>query len=139
MAGENKSAIEMALDSFPSMEELKKDFEPGNDVPDIYRKLRQLEEAYEELQAQGHDVSEQLRERRCQIAEFVLGIMLGDVENLHIAVKQRDVYAGTLTDFMDGLVSRAYVPRIREYMKKLVPEWVPEIDTSKCSELFPDD
>ena len=128
--------LEKALEFVPN----NNAFPEEKDLPETYRILRTTERAYEELLSTGSQVHAQLRERRYQIAELICNVLKVDVENLYGFIKDREVDEATIIDFFSCLQANTYIPRLREVLRRIVPniEQAIEKGAKKTEELFPE-
>ncbi len=85
------------------------------DVPQVYDLLRTTEQGYEQLDKLGFDVKDKLKEKRFQIAEFVLDMLIFDLEGYKSSINDRDDHSG-LGNFSE-IVPGA--KKLIEYLKKL--------------------
>lgn len=143
-----ESALDMIPDLKTSMEHIG---EEGFDIPDIYQGLRIAEEGYEALLQETEKytvnsdrIESKLREKRYQIAELACRLMFTDLENLYASIKNRSVDTGVIGDSFAGIANNDYLPKLKEYLTKLVPNLEDEVRISKViseknGELFPEE
>jgi hypothetical protein len=122
------SDIVKALEMMPSYRELA-----GMEPVGAYKVIRQVERAYEQLQALGVDVSEQLRERRYQVLEVAFDALNCEIElsGLKEHVEKRDVFG--FETFNPNTVEKA-IALIIEYTRKIDPDCHEEAPDVQLSE-----
>jgi len=132
-----KSNLEKALELVPDYETLKdlEDFSSSR----IYQKLRIVEKAYEQLAESGVDVSEQLRERRYQIAQLALNTLDatigGDIDCI-IKDRESEVEGAGLHEYKPQIIECATL--LDRYLRKLYPKHFTDAESKSVDELFPE-
>ena len=141
-----KSHLEKALEKIPiykdgSLQIIGDQGRAGRedelDIPERYMILRQAELAYEQLAASGINVSAQLRERRCQIAELVADVLEGEAGNVGGMLEHRSKdYIGDLPNMGPTMIE--CVEKLYSYLIKLYPESFKKDKLAEKLKLFPE-
>ncbi len=127
---QDKSNLEKALESMPQYKRGSLVlFEKGKqlelnmgdiDFPDIYCVLRQTEQAYEQLDASGIDVSAPLTEKRFQIAELVCDYLNASIVDMQNNIRKRNKDYNGIPTIREDLIECA--GKLDMYVRKLYPE-----------------
>ncbi len=119
-----KSDIEIALEEFPSLQDMEGDMKIAPNIPDAYLMIRNVERAYEQLQKAGEDVSKQLRERRYQILEYVVGAIdcaLNEVKGTIYARNNPELRSSPEFEAIEIGTLRQAIALLEEYTQKIDP------------------
>jgi len=137
-----ESDLEKSLKLLPDRKALR---EMDLDIPEQYKTLRTAEKAYEQLQAAGINVSEQLKERSYQTAELVCEILSLQVQELYKAIERRELDGdmdaiGALAQLQTG----PYALRLKEVIERIVPDLTEQLvkyakEHPEDCDLFPED
>jgi len=137
-----KSPLEKALEQVPSYKQMQDAIGDTTDFPEVYKALRSVEKAYEQLQQAGVNVQEQLTERRYQIAEMVTEVIHNDLDILHNYLKDRvregkpDEAGGDVEAFYQTAAGN--ISKLGEYLGKIYAGNFGPVNEKKANELFPE-
>lgn len=120
---QEKSAIELALDEMPHFREIENVY-PDDDHR--YQVMRKMERAYEQLQQAGHEVQNNLKQRRYDLLDAALyALEYSRIDLIRDLIKGRDEDKLKQGFSIDGIcvgLMKSAVDLIGEQITKMLPE-----------------
>jgi len=121
--GQKKSAIELALDEMPHFREIESVY-PDDDHR--YQVMRKMERAYEQLQQAGHDVQNNLEQRRYDLLDAALyALEYSRIDLIRDLIKDRNEDKLKQGFSIDGIyvgLMKSAIDLIGEQLTKMFPE-----------------